>query len=439
MSRTKRKGKRKIRPNKPRSRKPRPKKSVARSPAATWPRRPAPTSGVPSLREVMADPGLKRWRRLLTKVDKDPDAALEDPRCQKPHFLALLFDLCDGKVLEAPYVAGDYVDVATELARRSGDRHQMNLAVGVAVHALIAGKQWPQAFEALQANLRQVKGCCRVCAGDWLRRYGDLMVEAGNPSLSRAFLKLSARALGPGIDDDTRGRLLFVRGIAFFFQRKRARALDDAGRALMLVSLTSPRGYFLDAVAFLACFLEGDEHLRHHKTALAHLGDFGDRLKGLKDWNDVRDRVRWVEGLIHACLGHPHRARGRLERARKAHLGAPHRWALAIGIDHALTYCRGEEPEAYIDLILRVMKACRAELKLEPELAQRLKKFLEVVADHPWMVKDLLEELRRSFVVPVPGLLVKLEREALRKREWRYDDPGSKSTEVESIFSPATS
>ena len=112
-------------------------------------------------------------------------------------------------------------------------------------------------------------------------------------------------------------------------------------------------------------------------------------------------------------------------------------------------------------LILRVLQACTAELKLEPELRRRLEKLLEVVADSPWRVRDLLEELRRSSVVPVPGLLVKLDREAVQNRQWRYDDPGvrprhgrattrragapaqpgpgSKSTEVESIFSPATS
>ena len=61
-------------------------------------------------------------------------------------------------------------------------------------------------------------------------------------------------------------------------------------------------------------------------------------------------------------------------------------------------------------MILKVMRKCAAELKLEPELRQRLDKFLEVVSDRPWMVRELLEELRRSFIVPVPGLLVKLDR-----------------------------
>ncbi len=364
----------------------------------------------PTLREVMSDPSLKRWKRLLTKVEKDPDSALEEPRCLKPYFLTLFFDLCDGKALEAPYVAQDYVDVAVELAARTGEKHQMNLAAGLAVHAHIANQQWQEAFEQLKSYWRQVAACCHVCASDWLRRFGDLMVEAGNPRMAYSFLELSARALGSGLDHDMRGRILFVRGISHLYIGYRDRALDDAGEALTLILLDSPRGYFLDGVAFLACFLERGNKRRHDKKALKHLSRFNRRLKDLKGWQEVRDRIRWVAGLIRARLGNRHRARGYLERARKGHVQrAPHRWALAIGVDHALTYCRGRDPEAYLDQILEIMESCRDELKLEPELAERLAKFFSGVKQNPWRVHELLEELRKSYIVPVPGLLVRPE------------------------------
>ncbi len=422
MSKNKRYARRKSRPPKPRSRKARPSKKKAPRLTLAVPEPGVPRSRAPSAPEVMADPGYKRWTRLLTKVDRDPDSALEDPRCLKPHFLALFFDLCDGKILEAPWAAADYIEVALELAERSGDQHQMNVAAGIVVHGLIAGKQWQQAQAALEMYRPAASGCCRVCVSDWLRRCGDLLAEAQAGSLARKFLKLSARVLGEKIDDDTRGRILFVRGIAHFSQGKRARALDDAGRALMLVSLASPRGYFLDAVAFLACFLEASQSQRLDRQALEVLARFSNRLKGLKGWNEVHDRVRWVEGQLHARLGHSRGARRRLERARKAHVaGAPHRWALAIGIDQALTYCRCKDPETYLDLILRVMKECRERLNLEPELGQRVGQFLEQVAKSPWRVGELLEEFRRSFVVPVPGLLVELRREVVRNRQWCYD------------------
>ena len=75
-----------------------------------------------------ADTGLQRWSRLLTKADKDPESVLEDPRCLKPRFIAQFFDLCDGKVLEAPWAAPDYVTAALALAEKVGDRHLINLA-----------------------------------------------------------------------------------------------------------------------------------------------------------------------------------------------------------------------------------------------------------------------------------------------------------------------
>ena len=422
MSRNKRKAKRR-RPPRPKPRKAKPAKNKTPRLTLPVPDRALPASQAPSMPEVMADPGYKRWKRLLTKIDKDPDSALSDPRCVKPHFLALYFDLCDGKVLEAPWTAPDYVKVAMELAEKNGEPHQMNLAFGVAVHTLIASKEWSKAHQALRGYRHSAFGCCRVCVSDWLRRCGDLLAETRVPGLARNFLKLSARTLGAELDGDTRGRILFVRGIAYFAQGKRARALDDAGRALMLVSLDAPRGYFLDAIAFVACFLEASQSRRLDRQALELLERFGERLKGLKGWNEVRDRLRWVEGQLHARLGHPRGARGRLERARKAHVyGAPHRWALAIGIDHALTYCRCESPEIYLDSILGVMEECRDRLNLEPELRQRLAQFLDQVAKASWRVGELLEEFRRSFVVPVPGLLVELRRAAVRDREWRYGE-----------------
>ncbi len=141
------------------------------------------------------DPGSTRWSRLLNKVDKDPESALDDPRCLMPHFLDRYFDLCDGKVLEAPYVAHDYAQVALELAKRTGDRHQINRARGVAVHTFIGNTRWQLAADALAAYQAQALECCQVCASDWLRRLGDLLVENSNPRTAQAYLELSAQAL----------------------------------------------------------------------------------------------------------------------------------------------------------------------------------------------------------------------------------------------------
>ncbi len=94
---------------------------------------------------------------------------------------------------------------------------------------------------------------------------------------------------------------------------------------------------------------------------------------------------------------------------------------MAIGLDHALTYCQSGPTEAYVHLILRILKGCRDELKLEAVLRDRLASLVEMVEFDPWCAPEVLSEMRRSFVVPVAGLLVKFGSEAAQNREWRYD------------------
>ena len=375
----------------------------------------------PKLTPGLSDPGLTRWTRLLNKIDKDPDAALEDPRCLTPYFLDRYFDLCDGKALEAPYVAKDYAKIAIELAKRTGDRHQMNRASGVAVHAFIGNSQWQLAAEVLEGYKHHALACCQVCASDWLRRYGDLLVEAADPKDAYIFLELSAQVLGDQLDDDARGRILFLRGIAYHFLGECGRALDAAGTALTLLSLSTPRGYFLDATAFLACFLEFNRERRYDEQALVLLDRFGQRLKGLRRWEEVCARVHWVEGQLHARLDHPRRARRRLERARKAHLKrAPHHWALAIGVDEALVYCRHNRPELYDYSVRRIITACANDLKLDAKLSGRLEKLCELLQETPYYADTILSQFRRSFKTPVPGLMVDLNAPGTLQRQWPY-------------------
>ena len=148
---------------------------------------------------------------------------------------------------------------------------------------------------------------------------------------------------------------------------------------------------------------------------------FRARLKGLRRWQEVCDRVHWVEGLLHARLDHPSRARRRLERARKAHVKrAPHTWALAIGIDEALVYSRHERPEIYEHAIRRILTACRRALKLDAELGERLKQLLDLLHETPRLAETLLSQFRRSFMVPVPGLMVNVAAPGAIERRWPH-------------------
>ncbi len=358
--------------------------------------------------EAAAEAGLQRWGRLLTKADKDPDSVLEDPRCLKPHFVARFFDLCDGKALEAPWVAQDYAEPALALAEKTGDRHLLNQARGIAVHASIGGTRWAEAAERLGEYQQEAFACCTRCASDWLRRQGDLLVETHDAEGSRTTLKLAARVLGEDLDDDARGRILFVRSIAYYYLGERDRALGDVGDALRLLSLQTPQGYFMDAIAMVGCFLQRGAERRHYEVALAHLLALRDRLKGCKGrgWLEVRDRLRWVVAQIEAWLGHPRRARACLERVRVKHIKhSPHRYALAIAVDEALIYCL-HLPEVHIRSIRGILSACKRELKLEPEIRRHLREAARQLGENAWRVREILVTLRQSYIVPVPGLLI---------------------------------
>ena len=347
----------------------------------------------------------QRWSRLLNKADKDPASVLQDPRCLRPRFIARFFDLCDGKALEARQVAPEYAEAALRLAEKSGDRHNLNLAQGIAVHSLIANTRWQDAAERLRSYRQEALDCCNVCVSDWLRRQGDLLVEARDPVLSGAFLELSAEVLGESLGDDARGRILFVRGIAHHYLGHRGQALGDAGEALRLLSLATPRGYFMDTIAFVGCFLQNCDERRHYEAALACLTHFRERLKGRKGWNEVRDRLRWVLAQVEAWLGHPRRARATLERTRSNHLKhSPHRYALAIAIDEALIYCM-YLPDVHIRSIQRILKSCKQHLKLEADIRRNLRQAARKLGQQRLYARQILVSLRRSFIVPVPGLL----------------------------------
>ncbi len=247
-------------------------------------RAPAKASTRPGTKpDTTVDAGLQRWSRLLTKAEKDPEIVLEDRRCLKPQFVARFFDICDGKALEAPWAAQDYADAALALAEKLGERHLMNVAEGIAVHTCISTRRWAEADERLQAYRQQAFDCCPTCTSDWLRRQGDLLVETLDPVLSRAYLQRAAETLGDELDDASRGRILFVRGIAHLYLGNRERALDDGGEALRLLSLEAPQGYFMDAIAQVGFFLERSS----------------DHLLAVQ----VRNRPRYPQDALHCAAG----------------------------------------------------------------------------------------------------------------------------------------
>lgn len=343
-----------------------------------------------------------RLKRLLARAAKEPSVVLEDRRFLKPYACEAYFEICDDKALREPAASLEYASTAVRLAEKIGDRHLMNQAQGVLVHAHIANKKWLEAEEILAGYHERANGCCAACQSEFFRRRGDLLVETRRPSKALDDLIRSVEDLEPGLDADRYARVRFVRGIAYHFDEDPGRALDDAGRALLDLSFDSPRGYFLDALAFIGCFLQGAEP-RHFEQARDYLDRFRERLKGVKDWTDVRERLIWVEGGVYARLGDSRAAERLTSSRRTLFKSGPVKYALAAAADEGMFIARKLDERSLVALRTLISK-CQG-LDLDEELKRRVAKVEDVLVRNPERAFTAFAALRRRLIVPVPGLL----------------------------------
>jgi len=358
--------------------------------------------------------GKQRRRRLLTTVKSDPEVLFKDARCRKPEFCADLFELCDGLALSHPTEAIVHARAAVKLTEEIGARHLENGALGVLVHAHIARREHGEAEAVLDRYQKHAYECCTDCTNDYLQRRADLLVETRRAGEAQEILDRCLAEMGDEAGEDRKARARFIRCISFHFQRDPARALEDAGQALMELAFASPRGYFVDTLAFVACFLQStqqDARRQLAEKALDFLLRFKERIKGLEDWTDVRNRLFWVEGAVLAVLGDHRRAADRLECGRLALMETgPVRHAVAIAVDLSLLLCRRLHEsfvphENNVWALRRINRTCLRELDLDVWLRRRLKKIEEVLAMEPEKAYRAFSALRRSMIVSVPGLL----------------------------------
>lgn len=373
------------------------------------PRKPPADDGSPRARPGPGERPLW-WKRMLTKVRRHPAAVLRDRRCRKPEFCQDFFDLCDDVALQEPKASPKYAAYAVELAHEIGDPHLILRAQGVVVHAHIANRQWREAQGVLDDTRPAAFSCCEACRGDWLKRHADLQLETRDGDGALEKLAQARREMGPDVDDDTLGRHHFLTGISHHVNEDPDRAVRDAGRTLMELDLDSPRGYFLDTLAFCACFLQLHGERHHYEQTLEHLGRFMGRIKGLKGWTDVRVRRSWVEGLVRGRLGHRRSALDLLDIARLALFKTgPVHHATAVTFDEGHLYAQCPN-----DASLRVLKTILGRCERRKDLAPRLRKLVRFVkrkaSSRPEKALDALVAARLSFIVPVPPLLSEVWR-----------------------------
>ena len=359
--------------------------------------------------------GLKlRRQRLLHRVDQDPLRALDDRRCHKPDFCLQYFDLCDARALGCdhralaePRLVLAHAEVGVELAEKSGDVHVVHRGLGTLAHAYLAIEQPEKAWDVLADYRTRAERCCSACLADWLRRYGDYLVEIREGA--QAFEVLN-RSLSKTGDVETASLTRFVRGISHHYLTDRDAALADEFAVLESPALGAPRGYFLDAIAVIAVLLRGAESL-HDQRVLEILLRFDERLLDVRDWTEVRTRLNWVLGQVYARLGNMRRAIDLLESVRRKLLkSGPIRHAVAAAIDLALILCRRELDRDGVRSAQRVVGPCLRRLQEDPAiedpmLEANLVALTRILEDKPWSAFDALVAVRSSFVVPVPGIV----------------------------------
>ncbi len=375
-------------------------------PTTVCPRTPAAAPRQPRRMPPVQRAGMRR-RQLLSRAEKDPELALERGWFRDPEFCRCFFDRCEQQALTLSPANFELAQKAVGLAARNGDAHLHNHGVGVLSHALIVRGELFLAGQMLHLNRDRAIGCCPLCRSDHLRREGDLLGEEGRAAESLEALNLALDEGGRHLDGDATARTLYLRGIAHHFRGHRRRAIADAGHTLMQLDMGSPRGFFHDALAFLAIFVAGGGP-DDDAAALEVLDRFRRRLRGRERWKDAWTRLFWVEGHLHARLGDARAAREDLDRAEARLLAdGLAREAVAVTLDGGLL--RSRHPEPRDDNLRQVRHAlercCARRGDLTDEHRGGLVEMQKVVEVAPEAAFRELLALRRSFIAPVPGCL----------------------------------
>lgn len=350
----------------------------------------------------------RRCKQRLTRAEKNPRLALDQGWFQDPGFCEGFFDRCEHLAFVMSPATLELALRAVEIAQRHGDPHLVNRSLGVLSHAFIVRGDLFWAGRTLEDARERALACCPRCRADHLLRHGALLGEYQQAEDSLRALEDALAEGGSHLDADSRARIYYWRAVAYFFLGNHGRSIGDVRRIFDLMSLGSPRGFFLDAAAFIPIFVAGGDP-RHDELGKDCLDAFEQRIKGLRDWGDVHTRMTWARGHLSARLGDMRRARRQLKAAyvRLLAEGLP-REAVAATIDLSQLVCRGVEPRGDTPEVARqLIGRCLAG---RPDLSEDHRRGLTtvqgVLARHPEAAFHEMVSLRRSFVAPIPGAMV---------------------------------
>ncbi|MCP3958159.1 MAG: hypothetical protein GY719_09935 [bacterium] len=351
--------------------------------------------------------------KRLNRTEARPVTALEKGWFRDPRFLKQFFDRCEHRAFVLSPDTLALALRAVEFAERHGAELDgrpclLHRSYGVLSHAYIVGGDLFWAGKVLNMVRDRALACCPPCRSEFLRREGDLLGEQRQAEESLAALNRALEEGADHLDADARARIYYVRAVAYHFLGYRARALADAGRAIEGLSLTSPRGYFLDLGAFVPIYVAGGGR-KDDRAAERHLQALLDRVKGKRPgWPDLRGRVTWAGAQVSARLDDYRAARRRITSAYVYLLQSGlAREITAATTDRCILVCRGDEPHG--KAAVNALKLVKRTLERRPDLdaahREGLGEMQDVLDRYPENAFEELVRFRRSFIAPVPGVM----------------------------------
>ena len=349
----------------------------------------------------------KRLRQKLTLTEQDPYLPLERGWVQDPKFCAAFFDRCEHLALVLSPDALELARRAVQFAETHGDPHLIHRSYGVLANAYYDRSDTYWAGKTLEEVKDRALACCPKCRSDHLHRSGDLLGELRQSEASLAALNQALEEGGRHISLETRARICFARGIAFYFLGHRGRALADFECTLRDLSLDSPQGFFEETCSLIVITLRGGDP-EHDQAALGLLEKLSQRIKGLRGWRHVRSRWIWARGQVRARQGDIALARKDLETAFQRHLtaGLP-REAVATSLDVAQLLCRRDDPwgENAASARREVGRCLARRTDLPETLREGLVEMQNVLKRHAHVALRELVAFRRSFIATIPGVM----------------------------------
>lgn len=347
----------------------------------------------------------KTRQRRFTETVKSPYLALERGWFQDPAFCEGFFDRCEDQALQASPAALDLAQRAVHFAESHGDPHLVHRSYGVLAHAHIARGDRFWAGKTLAGYREQALACCPLCRSDFFRRDGDLLGEERKAAESILALNRCLEEGGRLLGDDAVGRRLFLRSISYHHAGQRDRALADAGEALRLISLDSPRGFFHDTIACIVIYIVGGDP-SHDALARQHLDGISRRIEGRKDWKPAHTRLFWANAHVLARLGEVQQAGEQMDAAfRRILKDGLLREALGATLDHALLKCRPSalRNDSLHAAQLAIGRCLDKRADLADDHRTQLKEMKRVLKRQPEDAFRVLRDFRRSFIAPVPS------------------------------------